>query len=267
MRVSLCQRKCLFTKSRRQRGKPWSKYHLLGRTKNRPSVQAKVEWMCWFSGDRFFFQGPAAALILGRLRFVSLHTSGSPWYDSISYFSLRTRSFRSSPRLCLTLTFYHWQLALIQMQFQSYMTAVSLMTPPHSDLNTPWPKSMLDSLRYLRTFPRREDRCFCTSSSYKWSASLSYISTWQPWTFVDTWRHAASLAADKGRLECRRHPSTLLCTRETIMANAANQPLGRQAWGSRAWSRLSTCCYCWLIGLGHINDTYCDALCMGLPWL
>jgi len=128
-------------------------------------------------------------------------------------------------------------------------------------------KYMLDSLRYLRTFPRWEDRCFCTSSAYIWSASLSYISTWQPWTFVDTWRHAASLAACKGRLECRRHPSMLLWTRETIIVNAANQPLGCQACGSRARSRLSTCCYCWLIGLGHINDTYCDTLCVGLSWL
>ena len=33
--------------------------------------------------------------------------------------------------------------------------------------------------------------------------NLSYMSTWQPytWTFVGTWRRAASLAEGEGRLE------------------------------------------------------------------
>jgi hypothetical protein len=82
-----------------------------------------------------FSQGRAAALILGRLGFLPI--SGSPWYDSIPYFSLRTRSSRFSPQLYLTLTFYHWQLAFMQMQLKSYMTAVSLMAPPHNGLDTP----------------------------------------------------------------------------------------------------------------------------------
>jgi len=62
----------------------------------------------------------------------------------------------------------------MQMQLESYMTAVSLMAPPHNGLDTPWPKSMLDSLRYLRTLgPRRKDRRFSTSSAYTRSAPLS----------------------------------------------------------------------------------------------
>ena len=75
-----------------------------------------------------------AALIMGRLGF--LPVSGSTWYDPISYFCLRTRSFRSTgPRLYMTLTFYHVQLAF--MQLKSYMTEVSLMAPPHNGLDTP----------------------------------------------------------------------------------------------------------------------------------
>ena len=77
---------------------------------------------------------------------------------------------------------------------------------------------MLDSLRDLGTFPRQKDPRFSTTFAYARSASLSYISAWQPYTltFVGTWRRAASLAAGEGRLflECRRHPSILRLERE-----------------------------------------------------
>jgi len=85
---------------------------------------------------------------------------------------------------------------------------------------------MLDFLRYVRGFPRRNDPA---ASPRLLHVFLSYISTWQPytWTFIGTWRRAASLAAGKGGLfllECRRREN------DNTM-NAANRPLGRQAYG------------------------------------
>ena len=94
----------------------------------------------------------------------------------------------------------------MQMQLKWYMAAVSFMTPPHNGLDTPWPKFMLDSPGLFLHLHIHE-------------VSPSYISTWQPytWTFVGTWRRAASLAAGEGRLfflACRWHPSILLLERE-----------------------------------------------------
>jgi len=112
------------------------------------STHRYPQGVCRFFGEQFFSQGWVDTRAAG----LTYLRNFSPWYDPISFISFRTRSFRSSPRLYLTLTFYHWQLAFLQLK--SYMTAVPLMAPPHNGLDTPWLKSMLDSLSYSRTFPR-----------------------------------------------------------------------------------------------------------------
>jgi len=163
---------------------------------------------------------------------------------------------------------WHWHsiignLHSCKCNWNHTLTAVSFMAPPHNGLDTPWPKFMLDSLRCSRTFPRREDCHFSTSSAYTQSAWLSYTSTWQPytWTFVGTWCRAASLAAGEGSLSLlerkRHHPSYFWNERDgngECSQPGYQTPGVRAVKGSHARSRLSVCC-CWPNGLGYMNDT------------
>ena len=113
------------------------------------------------------------------------------------------------------------------------MTAVSLMSPPHNGLDTPWPKFMLNSLRYLCTFPRRKDRRFSTSSPYTRSESLSEISTWQPHTltFVGTWRRAASLAAGSSSSNAEGTHTSYFWNERGVNGECSQPAFGHQACG------------------------------------
>jgi len=146
----------------------------------------------------------------------------------------------------------------MQIQLKSYMTAVSLLVPPHNGLHTTWPKSMLDSLRYFGTFPRRKDRRFSTSSAYTRSASLSYIyAVWHPWL-----RAMGDSSSSEGT-----HPSYFWNERDDH--GELSQPASRTPGmpGSQGILCAVQAFNLLLLTRVYINDTYCDTFVWEIPVL
>ena len=222
-----------------------------------PGIEAQVNMLalineereCRFSGEQVFSQGSVVVLILGltylRKPLVWSHILFLP---SDALISIQPTFIPDIDILSLATCIHAIVIEIIHDH--------SLTHGPSAQWSTyTLTKSMLDSLRYLRSFLRRKDPA---ASPHLLHIFLSCISAWQPytWTFVVAWRRAASLAAGKGRLfllECRRRETIILWMQPTGLSDA------RRAGGQRILCAVQAFNLLWPIGFGHVNDRYCDA--------